>query len=481
MSILKRRNGRCIAIILRLSSIALLLVLVRDAMLDNVRIECGVLVPMRLWTSSRSAVPSSSRFEFPDGDDYTGLPRQLRKMAERGYAARLPTDGINRKIVVARADIMTIGREEWLADRLRLLPSAGTDVLCLDLSTEAMQFGETSEFMSAQLLGFHEAFASLAISRDRVVLLNANVASDYAHEAWRTDNRIDVRPRIIGFDFYFGEFQLDLKSFYSQQALFGQVLDRSHRTVSGGVRRARHFTCLNHRPRTHRYAVVLFLLSRGHLDKGFVSFAGEQDGRVDAPTVAPLEETRRFLMRLPEGAEMVAGLDGLLARGPLVLDRSADEIREKLWGKDVGEIAQSLGMVHGSGLGIFDSYFEIVTETWFADERCQYLTEKALRPLASLRPFLLVGPPFSLHRLRSYGFKTFEPFISENYDIVSDPVERMTMVFKEVDRLCRLDRGELHGLYCKLWPILVHNYMFLWNDGLKTFREGPLQTMLSRL
>lgn len=93
------------------------------------------------------------------------LPRQLRKMAEHGYAVHFPPGGTGRKIVVARADIMTIGREEWLADRLRLLTPAGSDVLCLDLSTEAMQFGEATEFMSAQLLGFHKAFAALAVGR----------------------------------------------------------------------------------------------------------------------------------------------------------------------------------------------------------------------------------------------------------------------------------------------------------------------------
>lgn len=426
--------------------------------------------------------PLAVRFVFPDGDTYTGFPRLLKKMADQGCAVALPPAAAARTIAVARADIMTIGRQDWLADRLRLVDQGSNDVLCLDLSTEAMQFGPTSEFMSAQLLGFHDAFAALKIDRDRLILLNANVASEQAHQAWRSDNRIAARPRILGFDFYFGEFQLDLRTFYAQNALFDKIFDQAHRTVAQDGRRARHFTCLNHRPRTHRYAIVSFLLSRGHLDKGFVSFAGEQSGRVDAPTVAPLDETIRFLARLPDGEGLVKALDGLLARGPLVLDRTADEIRDRLWGKDAGEIAQSLGMVsQRPGLGIFDSYFEIVTETWFADERCQYLTEKALRPLASLRPFVLVGPPFTLQRLRGYGFRTFAPFINENYDLVADPVERMSLLFTEIDRLCRLDRDELHKLYGEFWPVLVHNYRHLWDNGLQVFRDGSLNGVLSKL
>lgn len=439
---------------------------------------------MKSWFRSSSPptireVPVAS-FEFPSGDSYTGFPRLLKKMAMQGYPARLPPDAA-RNIIVVPADIMTISKADWLADRLKLLKPGNNDLLCLDLSTEATMFGPTTEFMSAQLLGFHKAVAEVGADLDRLVFLNANVASEYAHQAWCNENGVAVRPRILGFDFYFGEFQLDLQRFYAQHGLFGAVLDRSHKTVSHGARRARLFTCLNHRPRSHRYAVVLFLMSRGYLDKGFVSFAGEQSGRVDAPTVTPLAETLEFLGKLPDGAALAASVDDLLARGPLVLDRSADEIRDKLWGKDVGEIAQSLGMVHGEGLGIFDSYFEIVTETWFSDDRCQYMTEKVLRPLASLRPFVLAGPPYTLSRLRDYGFRTFAPYFNESYDDVADPVERMSMILAEIDRLCRMSPDELHGLYSELWPIMVHNYRYLWNNGLQVFRDEPLQSILNRL
>jgi hypothetical protein len=64
---------------------------------------------------------------------------------------------------------------------------------------------------------------------------------------------------------------------------------------------------------------------------------------------------------------------------------------------------------------------EIVPETLFDDSRL-HLTEKALRPIACGKPFMLVATAGSLKYLRSYGFETFGNLIDESYDLETDPV-----------------------------------------------------------
>lgn len=75
----------------------------------------------------------------------------------------------------------------------------------------------------------------------------------------------------------------------------------------------------------------------------------------------------------------------------------------------------------------------IVLETVY-DQRI-HLTEKTLRPLACGHPFMILNGPGALETIRSYGFKTFQPYINESYDNEKDPGKRMNMVLAEMRRI----------------------------------------------
>jgi len=75
----------------------------------------------------------------------------------------------------------------------------------------------------------------------------------------------------------------------------------------------------------------------------------------------------------------------------------------------------------------------IVLETVY-DQRI-HLTEKTLRPIACGHPFLILNGPGALETIRSYGFKTFQPYINESYDKEQSPTKRMDMVLREMRRI----------------------------------------------
>jgi len=75
----------------------------------------------------------------------------------------------------------------------------------------------------------------------------------------------------------------------------------------------------------------------------------------------------------------------------------------------------------------------IVLETVY-DQRI-HLTEKTLRPLACGHPFMILNGPGALETIRSYGFKTFHPYIDESYDSEPDPKKRMDKVLAEMHRI----------------------------------------------
>ena len=80
---------------------------------------------------------------------------------------------------------------------------------------------------------------------------------------------------------------------------------------------------------------------------------------------------------------------------------------------------------------------DIVTETAF-HYPYPFITEKTYRSMASLRPFIIMGPAGILSFISQLGFKTFPSIIDESYDSIQNPDDRFFAVVdairKFVDR-----------------------------------------------
>jgi hypothetical protein len=118
-------------------------------------------------------------------------------------------------------------------------------------------------------------------------------------------------------------------------------------------------------------------------------------------------------------------------------------------------------VIDSNASAIYDSVdfnntaISVVLETVF-DDRI-HLTEKILRPIACGHPFILAAGAGSLALLKKYGFKTFDPFINEDYDNEKDSCTRLQMITDEMNRLKNLSDTELESLllHCKI--IADHN------------------------
>jgi hypothetical protein len=106
---------------------------------------------------------------------------------------------------------------------------------------------------------------------------------------------------------------------------------------------------------------------------------------------------------------------------------------------------------------------EVVLETLFDDQR-QHLTEKALRPIACGRPFILAATPNSLQYLRDYGFETFDGLINESYDTIDDPRERLCAIVEEMQRISSLAPDLKQKLWQQLYEISARNKQLFFSD-----------------
>ena len=61
------------------------------------------------------------------------------------------------------------------------------------------------------------------------------------------------------------------------------------------------------------------------------------------------------------------------------------------------------------------------------------------------------------------GFKTFEPFIDESYDLEINPKERMRKIEIEIEKLKNKSIEEIHGWYYSIKDILLHNQKHMYS------------------
>jgi hypothetical protein len=89
------------------------------------------------------------------------------------------------------------------------------------------------------------------------------------------------------------------------------------------------------------------------------------------------------------------------------------------------------------------------------------ITEKAYKPIACERPFILFATPFFLEDLRKLGYKTFNGLIDESYDTEINNFKRLNMIIAEINRLCKLPTLEYQNIVTKCGEIAKYNFRHL--------------------
>ena len=108
-----------------------------------------------------------------------------------------------------------------------------------------------------------------------------------------------------------------------------------------------------------------------------------------------------------------------------------------------------------------DTYINLVTETFFGKN--VFLSEKIFKPLSNLQPFIVLGDYCTLKELKRLGFKTFEPFIDESYDLEIDAKIRILKIEKEIEKLKNKSIEEIHNWYYSIKDILLYNQKHLYS------------------
>tara|TARA_R110000782_G_scaffold121377_2_gene212411 strand:+ start:1643 stop:2848 length:1206 start_codon:yes stop_codon:yes gene_type:complete len=163
------------------------------------------------------------------------------------------------------------------------------------------------------------------------------------------------------------------------------------------------FTCLNRMDKVWRKVFCSTMHSLNLFDDSYFSYTGST---YDMPS----EDTETIEEWLTLDDDLKSNIAAFDLQAPYYCDdlSDADRNNHKLINTDF----------------YTNAYWNIVVETHFKQQTI-FLTEKTFKPILNMQPFILVGNPYSIKMLKQLGYKTFGDFISEDYDEIVNPTDRM--------------------------------------------------------
>ena len=113
-----------------------------------------------------------------------------------------------------------------------------------------------------------------------------------------------------------------------------------------------------------------------------------------------------------------------------------------------------------------DTFMSLVAETHSGHESCNpqfFVSEKIVKAIGNCHPFVVLSTQHFLKEMRELGYKTFSPYINEDYDDEPDPELRMV---KAIDQIAHLSAN---GVPVKALEIAIENQKILfdrYNQGI---------------
>lgn len=111
------------------------------------------------------------------------------------------------------------------------------------------------------------------------------------------------------------------------------------------------------------------------------------------------------------------------------------------------------------------SFMWLITET-ICDNTMHsrnFFTEKIYKPISLFMPFIIIGQPRSLYNLKLDGYKSFDRWWDESYDMEANPVKRLRMIMEVLKCLAAKPKDEIIQMYMEMQDVLEHNNNILMN------------------
>lgn len=297
--------------------------------------------------------------------------------------------------------------------------------------------GEGYAMVPEYLDEWHALFDAHGIPPGRVAYVTHNEHAPAALRAWLRES-----GRAAGLRVLLHHPILQLQADWVRRAQ-GDPMARQRRlrdvlNAPAAVAAKSRLLCLNNKPHAHRLVVAGRILRGGLARHTLLSLGAATRGVAEAPFAPFIDEAREVLPRF------AADLDALAERLPdLPMTIPGDARHDVVYAMP--------DALYGRAL------MSLVAETNFAQPGIERFTEKSAKALAAGHPVILAALPGTLRLLRGAGFATFDPYVDEGYDGITDPQDRLDAVLAEAARIADLPDAACAALLRRCLPAMEHN------------------------
>ena len=214
----------------------------------------------------------------------------------------------------------------------------------------------------------------------------------------------------------------------------------------------KHFNLLNRRPHRHRVLLFTEIMSTPELKKSTSISLGAFSNVPNRDAIKWVKEAQESIPAFRANYEFALTHN---FEKPTILDRDFKDNLALTFNRDIYK----------------QTFCSVITETQ-VDERTIFFSEKIFKPIFNLHPFILLGNPNSLKKLKELGYKTFDKWWDESYDSEINYLKRIKMISKIMLEVSSWSLDKCNTVTQEMQDIFQHNYNnFLNNTRRKSFIE----------
>jgi hypothetical protein len=201
----------------------------------------------------------------------------------------------------------------------------------------------------------------------------------------------------------------------------------------------------NRRARVHRFLLMDDIIDNGLLDLGYNSWGGVLKGE--------LEECKRIR---PDTKVFDTEFDKI-GNQNLLVDKPWDTFEQK---------------------ECEESFLYLVTET-MTDNKVLFISEKTWKPIAIGMPFIAFGNPGTLSKLKKWGYKTFNKWWDESYDLEWDVQVRTKLICSILKKLSTYSRDDIINIRQEMQDTIEHNHKLYFEQRKTNYLKNKLKKLLT--
>jgi len=255
---------------------------------------------------------------------------------------------------------------------------------------------------------------------------------DFSNVIYLTGNLVRQSPNGV-INIYHNRFE-DIYLFYNKHKINFKEL--SLKKIKNNENLKYKFLCLNRRPSAQRLALYEFINNKQY---GLVSQAVDiaNNDNIDFAIKEFAEKFPKIYKRFNK-KNLSKTLPAVIDYEDMTFNNPTHDIKLRKY---------------------YESYLHIVSETFYTDKSDRmFFSEKIIKPIFFMRPFILFGQANSLKYLKSLGYKTFDSFIDESYDEIKNYNKRFLATCNSIDKFISRDFEDIKKDLNSMIPILEHNY-----------------------